>query len=323
MGTGWDGCKPARAENAAHQRVFNPNIKPFPMPSSDDAPNADIRLAPHAADYPTAALPIALRALADTGYGLWMLQGAALALGIFRSGRSESLVPLSLGALFVSLGLLLAVARVPGVPDWRGWRPGRGHRPGPAALVAMATYLPMLAVAGLTRGENHFLPTRLAGVALMLGSLGCLLYRTHRQGDRSRDALRLSVGRVVSALYGGGLWLWASAAAGRDAVGIRDPASQLWLLLLLALALLLGLLEGTRWHTLRPPTSAAGSFEPVRLLAAVLTYAVPCLAVLFTDKGLPADVAALIAAPSCLLGRMLERRALARLSDRGATSKLS
>jgi hypothetical protein len=292
------------------------------MPSSDDVPNADMRLAPHAADYPTAALPIALRALADTGYGLWMLQGAALALGIFRSGRSESLVPLGLGALFVSLGLLLAVVRVPGVPDWRGWHPGRGHRPGVSALIAMATYLPMLAVAGLTRGENDFLPTRLAGAALMLGSLGCLIYRNRRQRDRSRSALRLSVGRVVSALYGGGLWLWACAAAGRDAVGIRDPASQLWLLLLLALALLLGLFDGTRWHALRRPALPAGSFEPARLLAAVLIYAVPCLAVLSTDKGLPVDVAALTAAASCLLGRMLERRVHARLSDRCAPAKL-
>lgn len=292
------------------------------MPSHDDAPNADLRLAPDAAEVPAGAIRVALRVLAGTGHGLWMLQGAALALGIFRHGRSASLVPLGLGAVFVSLGLLLALIRFPGVPAWHGWRPGRGRRPGAEALIAMAAYLPMLALAGLARGDNDFWPTRVAGAALMLGSLVSLLYRSGRLHHQPRSVMRLSGGRVVSALYGGGLWLWACLAAGRGGgAGIDDPASQPWLLLLLALALVLGLFEGMRWQALRPPASPGGGVEPVRMLAAVLTYAVPCLAVLFSDKGLPAGLATLVAASSCLLGRILERCLYARTSDRCAAAR--
>ncbi|ODV12563.1 MAG: hypothetical protein ABT19_11355 [Rhodanobacter sp. SCN 68-63] len=83
--------------------------------------------------------------LADTGYGIWALQGMGLAFGIFREGRGESLVPLAVGTLFVIAGLVVASVRAPGVPAWHGWRPGHHAWPPRSALIALASFLPMLA----------------------------------------------------------------------------------------------------------------------------------------------------------------------------------
>lgn len=255
-----------------------------------------------------------LRTWSDTGYGLWALQGMALAFGIFRHGRGESLVPLALGVLFVSVGLVIASLRRPGMPSWHGWYPGRSAWPTREALMALAVYLPLLAVAGLTRGDNEFWATRVAGAALMLCSLG-MLYTTPVRG---RDELRvpgtsLSVGRVMAALYGGGLWLWLCVAADKGGMGPADAAHQPWLLILLVLALLLGLLEGMRWHALRMPDSdgamkTGGSVAPARFFAALLTYAVPCTALLLADRWQASGLMALLAALCGVAGRTLEQR---------------
>lgn len=45
-----------------------------------------------------------------------MLLSLALALGIYSTGRGEALVPLALGCLFVSAGLLTACLRLPVMP---------------------------------------------------------------------------------------------------------------------------------------------------------------------------------------------------------------
>jgi hypothetical protein len=95
-----------------------------------------------------------LEVLALCGYGLWMLLGLALALGIYSTGRGEALVPLTLGCLFVSAGLLLACLRLPLMPEWHGWPIGHSLRPTREALLALATYLPMLGLAGMVRGSG-------------------------------------------------------------------------------------------------------------------------------------------------------------------------
>src|SRR6185312_7288150 len=111
-----------------------------------------------------------LQVLATTGYGIWLWLGLALLLG--------------LGAVLAGSGLLLACLRIPGLASWHGWLPRPGHRPTRSALMALATWLPVLAVAGLAHGDNGFWVTRLAGTALMLCSLVSLLLATH--DDRAR-----------------------------------------------------------------------------------------------------------------------------------------
>jgi hypothetical protein len=113
------------------------------------------------------------------------------------------------------------------------------------------------------------------------------------------------------------LWLCLAAQDG----AVHPAGTRPWIMVLLALALLLGLIEGLRWQALSPPE---GRLPPHRLrgrtarfVAALFTYAVPSLALLvvdLSDAGVPLVA---LAAVSCLLGRTIEQRAyeaaLARL----------
>jgi succinate dehydrogenase hydrophobic anchor subunit len=265
-----------------------------------------------------------LRVLALSGYGLWILLGLALALGIYRGGRSEALLPLALGAVFVSSGLLVACLHLPGLSDWHGWYPARRSRPTREALLALAAYLPMLAVAGLVRGDNAFWATRVAGMALALCSAASLIYSVHRYRMRLsagvlRCSAQLPLSRMVAAGYAGGLWMWLCLAAQDGAV--HPAGTRPWIMVLLVLALLLGLIEGLRWQALGQvegqPANQRMRGRTARFVAALFTYAVPSLALLvvdLSDAGVPLVA---LAAVSCLLGRTIEQRAyeavLARL----------
>src|SRR3546814_9036186 len=98
-------------------------------------------------------------------------------------------------------------------------------------------------VFSLGDGHGHALVMRLAGVTLMLCSLTCLVYTAYRRrGQLSPNLQRMSsslpVSRLVAGWYGGGLWLWLCAMAQG---GLEPPhRAYPWILLLLALALLLG-----------------------------------------------------------------------------------
>ncbi len=270
----------------------------------------------------TSGLGSVMHALAVCGYGLWMLLGLAMALGIYSDGRGEALVPLTLGAALVSLGLLLAVLRLPGVPDWHGWRFGQMHRPTREALVALAAYLPMLAVAALARGDNVFWATRVASLVLMLCSLSCLLSGDHhdparRLLDQQGKSILLPISRIVAGIYSGGLWLWSCVMA-------QDPGERPglpWVLGLLILALLQGLLESVRWQTLPNSRPAAGAqpWSSGRFLAAVLVYAVPCILLLLAhflrDSLWLAATAALSGLAGLCIEQKLYDRALARLDE--------
>lgn len=255
-----------------------------------------------------------LQALATGGYGVWLWLGLSLLLGLSRLGRSGILATLGLGAVLVGAGLLLACLRVPGLARWHGWQPRPGHRPTRSALMALATWLPVLAVAGLAQGNNSFWVTRLAGALLMLCSLVSLLLATH--DDRAclppplqRATALLPARRITAAAYTGGLWLWLSVLVqGEPDFG---RGAYLWVLLLLALALGHGLLESGLWQSLRESGPLAGEDEGrrhffARLAAALLSYALPCTALLLggTTGSL---LAAALAAPSCVLGQLLER----------------
>jgi hypothetical protein len=253
-----------------------------------------------------------LRVLATCGYGLWMLLGLGLALGVYSNGRGQSLVPLVLGMLFVGAGPLLASLRLRRMAGWNGWRLDAGARPTREALLAMLAFLPMLGVAALARGENDFWATRLLGAALAGCSLACLVYGAAGvSGERLRAHVGLPpVTRVVTACYGGGLWLLLCVIA-------QDPASRvgstgMWVIGLLLLALLHGLVEGMRWQTLR---SLAQGWAR-RFLAAVLTYAVPCLGLLLTSRHDDPLWTVLLAAVGCVAGRSIELRLYETLQGR-------
>ena len=117
---------------------------------------------------------ILLCTLADTGRGIWLLLGIALTFGLFRQGRGNTLVLLALGAAFVLAGLAVALLRRTGDTAWHGWRPRQSFVPTPAALFALAGFLPVLAVAGLSRGDNDFWATRIAGVLSVVPFTRCM-----------------------------------------------------------------------------------------------------------------------------------------------------
>jgi hypothetical protein len=255
------------------------------------------------------------RILAASGFGLWTWLGLALALGLYPAGRNGTLMPLLVGTLLISTGLLVACLPWRVASDWYGWHPRRDSRPNRAALLALATYLPMLAVAGLARGHNIFWATRLAGAVLAACSLSSLAYSGYRfcrqlSLPAQRAATSLPISRLVFAGYAGGLWLWLCVLA----LGEPAPRHGLypWIMLLLALALLLGLLEGLAWHSLAGSASHGGvareqALRPARFAAALFTYVIPCIALLLTRHEGIGLIAAALAVPSCLLGKCVER----------------
>ena len=266
-----------------------------------------------------------LQVAAFNGLGLWMLLGLALAVGVYPSGRGDALVPLTLGALLVVIGLVAACARAPWMPTWHGWRIGRDSRPTRAALITLATFLPMLAVAGLARGDNTFWATRLAGAALTLCSLISLTVTGYGDVKRRMPGLdirllsQLPLSRVVSAAYGGGLWLWL-CAAGQDGSAATDPRP--WIVGLLLLALLRGLVEGMRWQAVLqrlPAPRARLEQQPRRYIAASLIYALPCVALIVASFDDGRLFMAALATISCMIGMGIELSlydgALAALPD--------
>lgn len=271
--------------------------------------------------------PALLQVLAAAGYGIWLWLGLSLLLGLNRLDRSGILIPLALGAVLAGAGLLLACLRLPGLGRWHGWQPRPGHRPTYTALMAMVTWLPMLAVAGLAHGDNRFWATRLAGALLMLCCVVSLLQATHDDRARlskpmQRATALLPVCRITAAIFTGGLWLWLCALAQASMGGAFD--AYVWTLLLLSLALGLGLLDSGLWQALRDPEpplarTAAGRHRFAwRLLAALLAYALPCVALLLGGTTGNLTLAAL-AAPGCLLGRLLDRYLYENaLADAGA-----
>lgn len=334
---------------------------PNPMHSVDGDP----------ATLPVGLAPMLLEVLALCGYGLWMLLGLALALGLYSPGRGDALVPLALGCVFVSAGLIAACLRLrtlgacrtlvgraanppdavshaaeacPGQPaqggdpstcdpraaefsprppkpdsllsEWHGWQIGRTQRPTREAVLALATYLPMLGLAGLVRGTDDFWATRIISLVLAMGSLACLItsaygYRTRRLADQAGVAVQLPISRVLSACYGGGLWLWVCLVFQADLPHTSEESLP-WAIGLLLLAMLLGLVDGVGWHSLRGSSlgerrqRSQQGLQARRFLAAVLICAIPCLSLLLVPV-LPAGRwLTPIAAAAYIVGKSLE-----------------
>lgn len=265
---------------------------------------------------PVGLAPMLLEVLALCGYGLWMLLGLALALGLYSPGRGDALVPLALGCAFVSAGLLGACLRPRAFSEWHGWRIGRAQRPTREAMLALAIYLPMLGLAGLVRGSEAFWATRVISLALALCSLVCLVtsaygYRTRRLADQAGVAAQLPISRLLSACYGGGLWLWVCLIFQADLPVNRDEPVP-WAIGLLLLAMLLGLVDGVGWQSLRGSGLGEQQLSPPhhlqarRFLAAVLICAIPCLSLLLVPIVPAGRWLAPVAAAAYIVGKSLE-----------------
>lgn len=196
--------------------------------------------------------------LAGAGYGLWCLLGGALALGVYPPGRGNVLGPLAIGFVFVSVGLASSTLHL-GRPAraWRAFSQWDSSWLSREGLASVATYLPMLAVAGLARGDNIFVPTRVAGAVLCIGGLTTLwctarIYTSLKPIAAWRDSRVLPL-YLTFGLLSGGLWLWAYLAFNPGL-----PARP-FALALLALATIGGGIKLAYWKTLdAAPANTAG-----------------------------------------------------------------
>lgn len=269
---------------------------------------------------------VVIQTASATGHGLWMVLGVSLALGLYPDGRGEVLVPLSIGLVLVSLGLAATCLRFRFAPEWHGWNPVKRMMPTTEGLVAMANYLPMLAVAGLARGGNDFWATRLAGAALLACSVATLIV-TARSASRNLPPAVASLanvrplGRAVSALFAGGLWFWVCISLQSETpIEALNP----WRLGLLAVALAVGVVEGSRWRSLRQLAEERGAPDRFtagrpaaamlgwRVFVAVLSVGLPCVLLVSHPAGPLLPVAAGLAALSCVIGQCLEQRLYGR-----------
>lgn len=258
---------------------------------------------------------ILLRVLAISGYGLWIWLGMGLALGMNQIGEGAMMMPLLLGAALVCAGLALGLLPLSNTTEWYGLAPTQRRWSARAAWMALACFAPVLLLIALGDGHGHALAMRAAGAVLLLCSLVSLVqsacrFRNQLSPDLQRMSSSLPVSRLVTAWYGGGLWLWLCLMV----QGGPEPQHSVypWVLLLLALALLLGLLEGMRWQSLGPSHGIdyfrhAHYVSPRRILAALCVYVLPCAALLLTERYGGGLLAAALAVPSCLLGKMLEQ----------------
>ncbi|SEO36231.1 MULTISPECIES: hypothetical protein [unclassified Luteibacter] len=261
-----------------------------------------------------------------TGYGLWIVLGAALALGLYADGRGEVLAPLAIGLVLTGSGLLATCLRLPFARDWHGWNPAQRMMPTLEGMIAMMSFLPMLALAGLARGENDFWATRVAGGALAAGSLATLVYTARAAARELPPAVATianvwPLGRTVSALFSGGLWFWACVAS--QAETPAHPADP-WQFALLAVALALGLVEGVRWRALGQVAEEHGSGAEIatgrgamgllgwRVAVAILSVGLPSMLLLSHPAGQAHALAAGLGALSCVIGQCLEQRLFGR-----------
>lgn len=186
---------------------------------------------------------IVFTVLAGAGYGIWFWLGLALGLGAYPLGRSVVLVPLAMGFVLVSVGLLASTLHL-GKPQraWRGFSQWRSSWLSREAVLAMACFLPMLAVAMLAHGAHADAATRAAGLLLAGGAFATVfatahIYHALKPIAAWRHAL-VPPGYLLMAMISGGLWLWTYLAVRQHAHALPMPTtSTAWLaglLLLLA-----------------------------------------------------------------------------------------
>lgn len=292
-----------------------------------------------------AASVIVFTVLSGIGYGLVFWLSLLVAAG--QAARSPALVlaALALGLVLVTVGLLSSTLHL-GRPEraWRAFSQWRSSWLSREAVVAVASYLPMLGLGAVTLagGPRAWQLACAAGSAVLaLLTVHCTarIYTSLKPVAAWHNGWVLP-GYLAMAAAGGGTWLWALGV-----LGFRLPAHRGDVLILAALLLLAGAVKIAYWrHIDRPPAridaasalglpagSAVRPFEPphtqanfllkemgfalarkhgrrLRRLSLLALVATP-LALLLAAALWPGlrTVAAILAPPLVLIGLLLER----------------
>lgn len=182
-------------------------------------------------------------ALSGAGYGLWFVLGSMLALGIYPGGRGGLLVPLTIGLVLTSIGLLCSVGHL-GQPKraWRAltqWRSSWLSREG---IVALACVPLVLLIASRVQAFHDVPKVRIAGLilaamALLVVFCTARIYTSLRTIDAWHNR-RVLPGFLLIAIETGALWFWLTITlrgSNSEATAFVIEAHRLWYLLVLAI----------------------------------------------------------------------------------------
>ena len=176
--------------------------------------------------------------LSGAGYGLWLLLGLGIALGLpVGNAKFILLLILAIGFALTTIGLLCSVAHL-GQPQraWRAvsqWRSSWLSREGIAALLCMlvAAALAAAIACDLSTSAVRVGGSALAVCALLVVFCTARIYTSMPTIDAWHNRLVLPV-YIALALLSGGLWLWTlavfSAEDSSTRVFVSTPALIAW-----------------------------------------------------------------------------------------------
>ncbi len=110
--------------------------------------------------------------LSGAGFGLWTWLGLALGLAVYAPGVNAVMLPLACGFVLAAGGLLASTWHL-GKPlrAWRGLTQWRSSWLSREAVLALLTFVPVLALAALRHAERGSLVVRGTGLLLALLAL--------------------------------------------------------------------------------------------------------------------------------------------------------
>ncbi len=210
--------------------------------------------------------------LSGAGFGLLAWLGLALGMGLYVIGVNALLVPLSYGLALTTVGLLASAWHF-GKPwrVWRGLSPWRNPWRTREDIAALATYVPLLALAALRHAPRDSLAVRAMGLMLAVCAL-LTVYCAARIYTSSKPipAWRLPQvlpSHLLMALASGGLWLWLIMVSHLQSRGVvvSDATRYGWLFGLLLVVLAAGMLKRSYWRELDRSTSGSDAGCATRL----------------------------------------------------------
>lgn len=151
--------------------------------------------------------------LSGAGFGLWALLGGTLALDVHPHARIAIWLPLALGFVFASAGLLSSMLHL-GRPAraWRAFSQWNSSWLSREGVASVSAYAPAFAIAACLYAGASAAWVRASGVAMLacaIVTVACTarIYTSLKAVAAWRDPRVLPL-YLLFALWSGGLWLW-------------------------------------------------------------------------------------------------------------------
>jgi DMSO reductase anchor subunit len=203
--------------------------------------------------------------MSGCGYGLLFLLGLLIAIAPELAQRKASLIELGVGALFVVAGLLSSTLHL-GQPQraWRAFSQWRSSWLSREGVVSVASFAPMLALAGALWCGDHPAVLRSAGLVLVLLAgitviCTARIYSSLKTIPAWHNRFVLP-GYLVMGLLGGAVWLLALVGIFDDSIA-KPLLQPLLCWVVIALAIIVHGVKRTYWKDIdtSAPISTTGS----------------------------------------------------------------